>query len=100
MTKIIPTIGKGLFITLFWLSATNAYAQCSTAKDDIAKLEHEKHDTDDRIAKGVFAVLPIGLVLNTAQKAGETEQEKMDAKEYEKQIDERIAEIKKECGLE
>ena len=47
----------------------------------------------------VFAVMPIGLALNTMQKAGKSDSEKMDSKEYSKQIDSRIAEIKSECGL-
>jgi hypothetical protein len=72
---------------------------CSTAKADIAHLEHEKKSTDERVAKGVFSIMPIGLALNAVQSAGQSSNDKMDSKQYSAQIDTRIAEIKSACGL-
>ncbi len=101
MYKLIQIMLTCIFTTFCWLSAAHAEnaVDCSTAKSDIAHLEHEKKSTDERVAKGVFAVMPIGLALNTMQKAGKSDSEKMDSKEYSKQIDSRIAEIKSECGV-
>jgi len=75
---------------------------CSTATDDIATLTHEKKATDERVAKGVFSIMPIGIVLNTASSATESSAKKhkeMDAKEYNAKIDQRIADIKKTCNI-
>ncbi len=81
--------------------AENAAVDCDTAQADIAHLQHEKKSTDERIAKGVFSIMPIGLVLNAASSAAESGSKKeMDAKEYNKKIGERIDEIKKTCGIE
>ena len=52
--------------------------------------------------KGVFAITPIGLVVNATtggdKKADPNKQMQVD--EYNKKIDERIAEIKKNCKVE
>jgi hypothetical protein len=103
MKYIIQSISKISFIALFALSINNVYANnhvdCNNAQSDIAKLEQEKKDTDDRIAKGVFSVLPIGLALNAMQSAGESDTGEMDSKEYRKQLEERINEIKSQCDI-
>ena len=75
---------------------------CSTAQDDIKTLVHEHKSTDERIAKGAFSILPIGIVLNESKKATESSAEKqkeMDIKQYNLKIDDRITEIKKTCNI-
>ena len=71
---------------------------CATAHGDIAHLEHEKKNTIERIAKGVTAIMPIGLALNLV-KGTEKESLEMATGEYNKRIDMRIAEIKDTCGI-
>lgn len=76
---------------------------CSTAQDDIQTLVHEHKSTDERIAKGAFSIMPIGIVLNESKKATESSTEKqkeMDIKQYNLKIDERITEIKKACNIQ
>jgi hypothetical protein len=101
MNKLNQIIVTSIFTILCWLPAVHAEqgVDCSTAKADIAHLQHEKKSTDERIAKGVFAIMPIGLALNAVQSAGDSSSKNMDSKEYSKQIDSRIAEIKSECGV-
>ncbi len=71
---------------------------CATANADIAHLEHEKKSTLERMAKGVSAIMPIGLVLNLV-KGTEKESVEMATGEYNKRIDMRIAKIKDTCGI-
>lgn len=72
---------------------------CSSAKSDVAHLQHEKKSTDERKVKGVLAILPIGLVVNAASSGEKTDPNKeMEINEYNKKIDERIADIKKNCN--
>jgi hypothetical protein len=76
---------------------------CSTARDDINTLVHEHKSTDERIAKGVFSIMPIGIVLNTASSATESgagKQKEMDIKQYNLKIDQRITDIKKTCNIQ
>ena len=101
MNKFIQSSVKTVFVTLCMLSVSNVYAEvnCSKADSDIAILEKEKKDNDDRIAKGIFSVLPIGLAMNIVQSAGESKEDKMDAKDYDAKLSARIAEIKKACDI-
>ena len=79
-----------------------APVDCSTAQQDIAHLQHEKKSTDERKMKGVFAIMPIGLVVNAVSSAGDKKDPntEMHVDEYNKQIDERIAAIKKACPMD
>ena len=84
----------------FSAQAQNAAVNCDTAKEDIAHLQHEKKSTDERIAKGVFSIMPIGLVLNAASSAADSgSQKKMDIKKYNEKISQRINEVKQVCGI-
>ena len=84
----------------FSAQAQNAAVNCDTAKGDIAHLQHEQKSTDDRIAKGVFSIMPIGLALNTTQSVADSGSHKeMDIKEYNEKLTQRIAEIKQACGI-
>ena len=78
---------------------TSAPVDCSTAKEDIATLEDEKKKTSDKAVGGILGFTPIGLVANVATGGDKMdEQEKLSAEEYNKKIDERIAQIKAACG--
>ena len=94
---VIPAI-------LFSISASNVWADsmptdCSTAKEDITKLEQEKKATSDKTVGGILGYSPIGLVTNVATGGDKMEEdEKMDAEEFNRKIDERIAEIKTSCS--
>ena len=78
---------------------TSAPVDCSTAKDDISTLQHEKEKTSDKAVGGIFAFTPIGLVANVATGGDKMDKDqKLSAEEYNKAIDERIAQIKAACA--
>lgn len=70
---------------------------CATAEGDIRLLKHEKAHVAEQIAEGVTAIFPAGLVLGILT-GTEGTKIKVATGEYNKMIDERIAEIKSECG--
>ncbi len=94
--RVIPAV-------LFSIGASKAWADhqpvgCSTAKSDIATLEHEKKKTSDKAVGGVLAFTPIGLVANVATGGDKMDKDqKLSAEEYNKKIDEHAAEIKAAC---
>ena len=71
---------------------------CATAEGDIRLLMHEKAHVDDQIAQGVTAITPAGAVIGIVT-GTEVTKLKVGTGEYNKMIDKRIAEIKKECGI-
>ena len=78
---------------------TSAPVDCSTAKEDISTLEHEKEATSDKAVKGILAFTPIGLIANVATGGDKMDEEqKLSAEEYNKRIDARIAQIKAACS--
>jgi hypothetical protein len=72
---------------------------CATAKGDIRLLQHEKAHVTQQIAEGVTAIFPAGLVLGVASGTEETKA-KVATGEYNEMIDQRIAEIKEQCGVD
>ena len=77
---------------------TTAAVDCSTAKADLSTLEHEKKATSDKVAKGILAFTPIGLIVNAATGEDKMDKDqKLSAEEYNKKIDEHIARIKAAC---
>ena len=98
---IAISVSVVLIATLsFSAQAQNAAVNCDTAKEDISHLQHEKKSTDERIAKGVFSIMPIGLALNvTASAADSGSQKEMDIKKYNEKLSQRIDEIKQSCGV-
>ena len=71
---------------------------CATAEGDIAMLEQEKTHLAQQIAAGATMITPAGIVIGVV--TGTTEARMNVATgEYNKMIDERIAEIKAVCGL-
>ena len=71
---------------------------CATAEGDLRILESEKAHTANRIEMGVSAVVPIGLVVGVVRGTEGTKIRVATGK-YNKMLDAKIAEIKKECGV-
>jgi PBP1b-binding outer membrane lipoprotein LpoB len=71
---------------------------CATAEGDIRVLKSEKVHASQQMAAGVTALVPVGLVVNVA-KGTEGSQAKVATGDYNKMLDDKIAEIKKECGV-
>ena len=94
---VIPAVLFSIGASKVW--ADHQEVNCSTAKDDISTLEHEKKATSEKTVKGILAFTPIGLVANAATGGDKMDEEqKMNAEEYNKKIDEHIAEIKASCS--
>ena len=94
-----------LSIAILSFASGNAWSQqydCSTAKEDISHLKHEKKSTDERKVKGVMSILPIGLVINAASSATAKHDpnKEMEINEYNNKITERINEIQKNCNIQ
>ena len=71
---------------------------CATAEGDLRVLMHEKANVEDQIAQGVSAIVPIGLVVGVVTGTEGTKAQ-VATGEYNKMIDQRIAEIKEHCGI-
>lgn len=71
---------------------------CATAEADIRALESEKVHAAQQLAAGVTAIVPIGLVVNLAE-GTEGSQLKVAIGDYNTMLDDRIIEIKMECGM-
>jgi len=71
---------------------------CATAEGDIRSLQHEKSHTSSQISAGVTSIVPVGLVAGVATGTEGTKL-KVASGEYNKMIDKKIAEIKRECGI-
>lgn len=72
---------------------------CATAIGDIRALKAEKAHTSEQIAAGVSAIVPIGLVVNSA-KGTEGKTMKVASGDYNRMIDKKIEEIKGQCAVE
>lgn len=79
--------------------AQPAPINCATAPGDIRLLQHEKAHVVQRIAEGATAIYPAGLVVGVLT-GTETTKMQVAIGDYNKKIDERIAEIKSTCGIE
>lgn len=71
---------------------------CSTAAADIKNLTSEKARTSQEIEAGASSIIPIGAV---AHMFGGSEKESFEVGtgEYNKKLDTKIAEIKKQCNI-
>lgn len=107
INAVIPAVLFSVAASLAWAedaagpadADTSAPVECSTAKDDVSTLEHEKEKTSDKAVKGILAFTPIGLVANAATGGDKMDKDqKLSAEDYNKIIDERIAQIKAACG--
>jgi hypothetical protein len=72
---------------------------CATAEGDIRALRAEKAHAQDQIAAGVGSIVPAGAVVGLVT-GQEGENLKVTSGEYDKMIDKRIAQIKKQCGVD
>ena len=71
---------------------------CATAEGDIRVLQSEKTHVGKQIEAGITSIVPIGLVAGVASGTEGTNL-KVATGEYNKMIDNKIAEIKQACGI-
>jgi hypothetical protein len=72
---------------------------CATAEGDLRVLKSEKAHVAEQIMMGATSIIPIGLVVGVVTLT-EWEKIKISIGEYNKKIDQKIAEIKQECNIE
>jgi len=72
---------------------------CSTAPADIKTLTGEKARTTQEIENGVSSIIPVGAV---AHLLGSSEKESIEigTGEYNRKLDAKIAEIRKQCNIQ
>jgi hypothetical protein len=71
---------------------------CASAEADIRVLMSEKTHANEQLATGVTTIIPIGLFTSAVQ--GKTSQNvKVATGDYNQMLDDKIAEIKKTCGV-
>ena len=106
MYKFIPVICLTIFVAACSSPISNqakqdlaAAVNCDTAREDIRTLESEKASVAEMAKSGVTGLAPAGAVLGLITF---TEDEKLSVASgtYNRKIDEKIAEIKRECGIE
>jgi hypothetical protein len=71
---------------------------CPSAEADIRVLESEKTHASEQLATGVTTIVPIGLFTSAAMGTTGTNV-KVATGDYNKMLDDKIAEIKKTCGV-
>jgi PBP1b-binding outer membrane lipoprotein LpoB len=71
---------------------------CSTAQADIKTLTGEKARTTQEIENGVSSIIPVGAVAHLLG-GSETESLKIGTGEYNRKLDAKIAEIRKQCNI-
>jgi hypothetical protein len=105
MYKFIPVICLTIFVAACAAPISQQAKQdlaspvdCSTAQSDIRTLEDERASVVKQIEDGVTAVAPIGAVIGILTM---TEKDKLEVGThyYNHQINKKIAEIKRECGV-
>jgi len=72
---------------------------CSTAQADIKTLTSEKARTAQEIEDGASSIIPVGAVAHLLG-GSESESFKIGTGEYNRKLDAKIAEIKKQCDIE
>jgi len=88
-------------ILTFSSGAAWSETDCSNAEKNITDLQHEKKSTDERIAKGVFSITPVGFLANELSKSSSHDPKKeMEIKEYNQKLTDKIAEIKQNCNIQ
>lgn len=70
---------------------------CSTAEGDLRALESEKKHARKQQVENIEALIPAGALLGIAQ-GREKEKLQMLAGDYVRKIDQRMAQIKAQCG--
>jgi hypothetical protein len=79
--------------------AQPAPINCATAQGDLRVLQQEKANVAQRIAEGVTAIYPASLVIGLLSGTEDTKYQ-VAIGEYNTKIDERITQIKQQCGLQ
>jgi hypothetical protein len=72
---------------------------CSTAEGDIRALIAEKAHTSQEIAAGVTSIVPIGAVAHMFE-GKEGQSLKVGTGEYNRALDNKIAEIRQQCNVQ
>jgi hypothetical protein len=105
MYKFIPVICIAIFVAACSSPISNQAKQdlvapvnCANAREDIRTLESEKASVLKQATSGVTAITPAGAALGILSL---TEKEKLEVGSgaYNRKIDAKIAEIKRECGI-
>ncbi len=106
MYKFIPVICLVIFVAACSAPISKQAKEdlaspvnCATAREDIRTLESEKASAAKMAKDGVTGIVPAGAVLGIITF---TEKEKLEVGSgtYNRKIDAKIAEIKRECGIE
>jgi len=71
---------------------------CAHAEGDLRMLQSEKVSTSQQAAAGVTAVVPVGAIVGFISGTEGTKAQ-IATGEYNKILDNKIAEIKKKCGI-
>ena len=71
---------------------------CDIAEGDIRVLQSEKANVAQQVAAGVTSIVPAGIVIGLVTGTTGTKL-RVATGEYNKKIDERIADIKRTCGV-
>lgn len=80
-------------------AALKAPINCATAEGDIRVLQSEKTNAAQQAAMGATAITPAGMVLGILTGTEGTKL-RVATGEYNKMIDQKIAEIKATCGVQ
>lgn len=95
---VVAVAGCASPITKQDQQSLSAPVNCATAEGDLRMLASEKAHVGKEIANGVSSIVPIGLVVNLADKTEKARFE-VGTDEYNKMIDKKMAEIKSTCGI-
>jgi len=71
---------------------------CATSEGDIRVLESEKAHVARQLVAGVTSIVPAGIVLGLVTGTAGTKA-RVATGEYNQKIDERVADIKRTCGV-
>ena len=101
MKRHLITCTLSAVILTFSSGAAWSETDCSNAAENIANLQHEKKSTDERIAKGVFSITPVGFLANELSKSAKHDPKKeMEINEYNQKLTDKISEIKQNCNIQ
>jgi hypothetical protein len=81
-------------------SGSAAAYDCTNADDDMARLQREKDSTFARAARGITAILPIGIVVHTMKGNEIQSLDELTTDEHNRRLDRRIAQIMEHCKLQ